>query len=228
MPRAILFDAGNTLVYADPLRMAEIFREAGADADVAAVRTAERAARRVLHDAVTDGHQGTEPDLWRAYFLHLFEGSGVPAEAMEDVGARIRDVHRADHLWTGVAEGTADALEELAGVGYRLGVISNADGRVEGVLERVGLRDHFEFVVDSEVVGVAKPDPAIFHEGCRRLDLPPEECLYVGDLYPVDYLGARGAGLDAVLLDPPGWHAERAPGVASLGELAGWLRSRPD
>lgn len=226
IPEAILFDAGNTLVYADPVRMADVFREAGADVDPAGVRAAERAARRLLHDAVTDGHQGTEPEVWHEYFVRLFAESGVPPEAMEAVGQRIREMHRREHLWTGVADGTVEALEGLADAGYRLAVISNADGRVEGVLERVGLRDHFEFVMDSDVVGVAKPDPAIFHEGCRRLDLPAEACLYVGDLYPVDYLGARGAGLDAVLLDPAGWHAQRAPGVAALRDLAGWLESR--
>ena len=68
-----------------------------------------------------------------------------------------------------------------------------------------------------------KTDPAIFREGCRLLDLPPSACLYVGDLYPVDYLGATGAGLDAVLLDPMGLHEGRAPRVGTLGELPAWI-----
>ena len=92
-------------------------------------------------------------------------------------------------------EGTSEILETLHTDGYRLAVISNADGRIQSLLERVGLLGHFEFVIDSELVGVEKPDAAIFREGCRRLDLPPGECVYVGDLYPVDYLGAREAGL---------------------------------
>lgn len=225
--KAILFDAGNTLIYVDPRRLAEIFRAEGTSVEVEAIRAAERAARTLLHDAVDEGHAGTEPELWREYFLRLFRGSGVPEEGLEAVGRRLRETHAREHLWTWVEEGTEEALEALAAAGYRLGVISNADGRVEGVLEAVGLRGHFEFVVDSEVVGVEKPDPAIFLEACRRLELEPERCLYVGDLYPVDYLGARRAGMEAVLLDPVGYHRERAPGIGSLGGLADFLRS-PD
>ena len=111
--------------------------------------------------------------------------------------------------------------QALRDAGYRLAVISNADGRVAGVLREVGLDPFFEFVLDSAVVGVEKPDPEIFREGCRRLELDPARCLYVGDLYPVDYLGATGAGLEAVLLDPLGVHRARAPTVGTLGELAG-------
>lgn len=221
--RAVLFDAGNTLVYADPWRMAGIFTEAGWPVGGEEVRIAELAARRRLQEALRDGQVGTEPEVWREYFSSLFDGVGVPPEGHVDVGRRIREVHATDHLWTHIAEGTDEALEALAGMGYRLAVISNADGRMEALLEQVGLRRHFEFVLDSEVMGVEKPDPAIFREGCRLLGLPPASCLYVGDLYPVDYLGATGAGLDAVLLDPLGLHEGRAPRVGTLAELAAFV-----
>jgi putative hydrolase of the HAD superfamily len=111
----------------------------------------------------------------------------------------------------------------LAAAGYRLGVISNADGRMEALLTMVGLRAHFEFVVDSELFGATKPDPEIFLEGCRRMELAAEECLYVGDLYPVDYLGATRAGLQAVLFDPWGFRDDGTPRIRSLGELPALL-----
>ena len=221
--RAVLFDAGNTLIYVDPARMTEVLARAGAAVDVAAVARVEHTARRILHDGIAQGHRGTEPELWKAYFVAIFQGGGVPSDRMEEAGRYLGELHASNHMWTHVEPGTVEALEALAGAGYRLGVISNADGRVEAVLEDVGLRSHFEFVIDSEVVGVEKPDPAIFEEGCRRMDLPPEACLYVGDLYPVDYVGATGAGLQAVLIDPLGLHDGRAPRVTSLGELPGYL-----
>ena len=220
---AILFDAGNTLIYADPERMADILRSIGVDADAVVVSAAELAARRRLHDAIEQGHTGTEPEVWRDYFAAIFQGSGVAPEAMPEAGRVLREVHAVDHLWTSVAPGTAEVLHTLADAGYRLAVISNADGRVEEVLEEVGLRGHFEFVMDSELVGMEKPDPAIFLEGCRRLELEPAACLYVGDLYPVDYVGATRAGLQAVLLDPLGVHDGRAPAVGALGDLPAFL-----
>jgi len=223
--RAVLFDAGNTLIYADPARMAEIFRSEGSEADTSTVAGAELRARRSLHEAIKDGHVGTEPEVWHEYFVALFRHGGVSPDRMEAVGRRIREVHAVDHLWTHVAPDTEAALDALREAGMRLGVISNADGRIEEVLERCGLRPYFEFVVDSQVVGVEKPDPAIFQEGTRRLGLPAEACLYVGDLYPVDYLGATAVGMSAVLIDPLGLHGHRAPTIGALTELPSYVAS---
>lgn len=224
---AVLFDAGNTLVYIDPRRMCELFAAEGVELDEAGFRRAELEARRTLHDDIARGAKGTEPELWGRYFSTLFTASGVGEDTFERVSARVRDEHRRNHLWTHTIEGTRGVLGSLLDQGYRLAVISNADGRVEDLLVRTELRDCFEFVIDSEVVGMEKPDPAIFLEACGRLDLPPRDCLYVGDLYPVDYVGATSAGLHGVLIDPLGLYDGRAPRVASLAELPAFLAGAP-
>lgn len=224
--RAVLFDAGNTLVYVDPRRAGALLAAGGGAGDLEVVRAAELKARQRLQDRIVEGHIGMEAEIWREYFDTLFRAAGVPDERVGEVGRALRDEHARDHLWTWVEDGTREALETLADAGLRLAVISNADGRVEGVLERVGLRDLFEFVLDSEVVGVSKPDPRIFMEACRLLALDPPACLYVGDLHPVDYLGARRVGMDAVLLDPLGLHADHAPAIRSLVELPAFVAAR--
>lgn len=222
-PRAILFDAGNTLVFADRLRILELYRAEGVESDEERIFRAELQARAELASRVRDGIVGTEPHLWRTYFQTLFRESGVPPSAMDAVGRRLVATHAEDHLWTLVEPGTAEALTSLLDAGYRLAVISNADGRMESALERVGLRRYMEFVVDSGVVGVEKPDPRIFLEGLRRLGLPAAEALYVGDLYPVDVVGARGVGMEAVLLDPSGELTWPVPRIPSVLELEAWL-----
>jgi FMN phosphatase YigB (HAD superfamily) len=75
---------------------------------------------------------------------------------------------------------------------------------------------------------VEKPDPRIFGMAAERLALPPSACVYVGDFLSLDVLGARGAGMHAVLLDPIGaWDAvpaaAAAPRAASLTEFASRL-----
>ncbi len=202
--RGILLDAGNTLVFVDRLRVLDIYREHGVESDEARFLEAEFEARQVLARRVEESANpsGTEPHVWHEYFVTLFRRSGVPGHRLEAVGSAVVEVHRREHLWTWVEPGTDRAMAQLREAGYRLGVISNADGRIEALLQSRGLRDHFEFVLDSGVVGVEKPDPRIFEAGVERLALDPAECLYVGDLYPVDVVGARGAGLQAVLLDP--------------------------
>jgi putative hydrolase of the HAD superfamily len=224
--RAVLFDAGNTLVSIDARRLSDILRTVGGETDVDLIRQAELRARRSLHHAIQDGHVGTEHSVWHGYFKELFRFCGVPPDKMGQAGQELRDQHGRHHLWTGVQEGATEVLEALRAEGYRLAVISNADGRIQALLEEVGLLPHFEFVIDSEVVGVEKPDSEIFLEGCRRLDLPPGECLYVGDLYPVDYVGARVTGLQAVLLDPLALYGQKADTIAGLRDLPGYLAER--
>ena len=72
-------------------------------------------------------------------------------------------------------------------------------------------------VVTKDTLGVGKPAPEVFRSGCSVMGLEPGEVVYVGDLYSVDVLGARAAGLAAVLLDPGTcWGARdclTAPGV---------------
>jgi putative hydrolase of the HAD superfamily len=225
-PRAVVFDAGNTLIFADRARIFEIYRDFGVDGDEARFVAAELRARTGLAARVEAGATGTEAHIWKDYFLTLFRESGVPEEALAGVGARIQAAHAKSHLWTHVEPGTREALEALRDAGYRLAVISNADGRVESVLRQVGLRDPFEFVVDSALVGYEKPDPRIFEEGLRRLGLPAPETAYVGDLFPVDVVGARRVGMQALLLDPAGTLDLPVHRVRSVGELPRWLESR--
>ena len=100
-------------------------------------------------------------------------------------------------------------------------VVSNADGRIEGDIRRRGLGDHFATVVDSHVVGVEKPDPKIFSIAMERIGSQPDETIYVGDVYAIDILGARSAGMEAILVDT----LDRYPGnldcrrIRGLGEL---------
>ncbi|HET7874751.1 MAG TPA: HAD family hydrolase, partial [Methylomirabilota bacterium] len=99
------------------------------------------------------------------------------------------------------------------------GVISNSNGSVRSVLEATGLARDLAFVIDSAVVGVEKPDPRIFRLGLAEAGVTAGEAVYIGDLYSVDVLGAYGAGLGAVLLDPRGfWGPRDCPRARDLDE----------
>jgi putative hydrolase of the HAD superfamily len=83
---------------------------------------------------------------------------------------------------------------------YRLGVVSNFYGNLDGILRAEGLRAHFEVVADSGVLGVTKPDPEIFLHAARALGTRPEDCVMVGDSVPRDIKGAAAAGMMKVLV----------------------------
>ncbi len=165
----------------------------------------------------------SERKAWRGYFATLLRGLGVPEADSRSAGQTLRDAHESEHMWTRVDDATFEALDVLRASGYRLGVVSNADGRMPALLAQVGLADRFEFVIDSHVVGVTKPDPRIFHLAVERLGIPAGACVYVGDLYAVDVVGARGAGLRPVLLDPFDDFDLPVARIARVADLPGWL-----
>ena len=147
---------------------------------------------------------GTDRDRAAVYLEALFRLAGVPPTRMAEVRERLRLMHGELHLWCSVHEHTHDALARLRAAGFRLGIVSNSDGRVEQALNAAGLREYFDVVIDSSVFGTEKPDPAIFRAALEALNVAPEEALFVGDLYDVDVVGARAAGMEAVLLTSSG------------------------
>src|SRR5207245_10183635 len=84
-----------------------------------------------------------------------------------------------------------------------------SNGSVRASLQETRLAAHLDFIIDSSVVGVEKPDPRIFELGLREAGVGARHAVYVGDLYSVDVLGARAAGLDGILLDPGGFWGPR-------------------
>jgi HAD superfamily hydrolase (TIGR01509 family) len=147
-----------------------------------------------MERAATDQERAT------AYLETLFLLGGVPAGRLGEVRTCLARMHQELHLWCSVAEPTRTALARLKTAGFLLGVVSNSEGRAEQALEAAGLRDYFDVVVDSGVLGIEKPDPRIFQAALQALRVAPEEALYVGDLYEVDVVGAHSAGIEAVLV----------------------------
>jgi len=95
---------------------------------------------------------------------------------------------------------TVDTLSRLSSAGLRLGVISNWNQNLPHELANWGLDRFFDFVIVSSLVGVAKPSPEIFRLGLTRASCEPRQALYVGDNVLDDCAGARGVGMDAVLI----------------------------
>ncbi|HEX6433523.1 MAG TPA: HAD-IA family hydrolase [Gemmatimonadales bacterium] len=197
--RAVLFDAGNTLVFLDYVRLAgEVGSALGLTLTGEGLSRHVSAAARAMEQAT-----GTDQHRAAAYLEALFLLGGVPRQRLGEVRDCLGRMHRERHLWSSVAERSAESLQKLRDAGLRLGVVSNSDGRVEQALQAAGLRKYFDVVIDSALVGFEKPDPRIFHAALAALGVAPEEALYVGDLYEVDVVGARAAGMEAVLLGEP-------------------------
>ena len=221
--RAVLFDVGGTLTHTDWQRHAALAREeAGREFDCSEL---DRVFKDGLREVDACLKQGEPPPFdttrrnWT--FARMFGGLGLDETACERLHARLDALHDERHLWCGVDAAAARVLDAVRDAGLRTAAISNTeDGRLEELMRLVGLADRFDFLLDSFVVGLRKPDPAIFHLALERLGLEPAEAVYVGDSYGHDALPALAVGLGAVLVDPLDLHPESVcPRVRSLGEL---------
>jgi len=198
--RAIFLDAGGTLIHLDRGFILDALASAGVHKDEAAFLIADQAAREARSGAIRAGEVLDDASSWRIYAARLLQLLDATGESAAPVTARIRERHLAGTLWSHVEPGTAETLAALKERGFILGVVSNADGRVASFLELAGLARHLDFVVDSGIVGVEKPNPRIFEIALGYAGVQASEALHVGDVYEVDVLGARAAGIEPVLL----------------------------
>jgi len=217
---AVLFDAGGVLVLPDPSVLAPLLAPYGGSADVVAHRRAHYLGMKAKADH--DDPEGS----WGRYDQVYIGAVGVDDADVAEA-AFVLGRTRSAWLWRWMIPETRAALDDLAVAGVPMGVVSNASGQIESVLAReicqVGAGPHVEMrcIVDSHVVGVAKPDPAIFDHALPHFaEFAPERIAYVGDSVTMDIGASTAAGLHPILLDPYDDHVgadfERIRAVAEL------------
>lgn len=219
----LLFDAGGALVFPDHPLLARLAREEGVQVTGQQLFEAHF---QLIHAIDSQArHNGRLVVEWpKGYAATLSEHLGWPADTAGQIEAKAREEDRKRSLWTFTFPWVAKTLAALAEAGYRMSVISNADGRAPTILQELGLAGYFEAIFDSHIVGVEKPDPAIFALAFAELGIKPEAALYVGDVFFIDVWGANRAGLGAVHLDPLGLYQDW-PGVhlRDIRQLPAWL-----
>lgn len=222
---AVLFDAGGVLVLPDPTVLGPLLAPYGGDPTVGAHRRAHYAAMAVKSMV------GAGETNWYEYNLAYVEAVGVDAE-LADHAAEVLEHTRNAHLWRWAIPESLAALAALAESEVPMGVVSNASGQIEAVLRIAAVCQvgdgpgvTMRCVVDSHVVGVAKPDPAIFDHALPHFsEFDRSRIAYVGDSVKMDVGGARAAGLHPILVDP---HADHEGAdfdrIEHLGELLAWF-----
>jgi HAD superfamily hydrolase (TIGR01549 family) len=207
LPRAIFLDLGDTLAYQDPpgdLVLADLLASRGIATTPMSIHRARLAATsRYYALALSRSGLGLAEDkraLVDEFDHALLVSLGVADRgdlSAADVQAAFRGLSRRLRLF----DDSLEALIELRRLGLRLAIVSNWDGLLIDRCRDLGLVDQLDTIVGSAAVGVEKPDPAIFDLARRRLGLAASEVWHVGDLYTIDVLGARSAGIQPILLD---------------------------
>ncbi len=217
---AVLFDVGQTMLYPDLPYLQKLLAEYGVQADLTTLaRGAALARERVSRS------KGNEKNH-KGFFGFWMKWVGVKDDQIPEVLIKIHERHQREHLWSWLDPEAESMFAELHRRGYRLGIISNADGQIESAMTTLNIAQYFDIIIDSAVVGVEKPDERIFAMALEKLELPATSCLYIGDNYDNDVTGARQAGMAPLLIDPFDVVAEND--VDRIHRLSDLLEILPD
>jgi putative hydrolase of the HAD superfamily len=222
---AVFFDVGNTLLCPHPSVghvCEEILRASGRIHTLDAIEELLPFVDDYYEDRYrTDDTFWTSDeraaDVWTGMYVVLCRKLGIPDQEATPLARAVYDAFGHSSRWRAYDD-VAPALRRLREAGMPVGIISNWDTRLEGILAGLGLRELVDVVVSSAAVGLHKPDPRIFEYACASLGVEPARCAHVGDHYYADVVGARAVGMTPVLIDR---HLVglSAPGVTCLTTL---------
>src|SRR5918999_2975485 len=220
---AVFLDVGGVFHLPHPGIISEALQRAGVDGpfDEELLDRAHYAGIAALVD-----WPATERGIWTAYQEAYAHEVGAPPECVADVVAELDLAFRVDGIWSRVVPGSLDGLRALHDTGVALAIVSNSDGTLEGRLAREGICQvgpgrgvPMSIVIDSAAVGVAKPDPAIFHLALEVTGVPADRTPHIGDTVGADVDGALAAGVRPVHLAPSGFCTDdshpHAPDIAT-------------
>jgi FMN phosphatase YigB (HAD superfamily) len=198
--RAILFDYGGTLD-ADGERWPDRFFALYEEADLRIPRHEIKDAFYYAED-LCYADEGVDSLGLRPFMRHhvrlQFKALGLPDQGGADELA---------DKFCARSEGSfvrARRLLQRVKPSFRLGIVSNFYGNLASVLKEAGLLDLLDVTIDSNRVGIRKPDPGIFLLALRELGLSPDQAVFVGDSYERDIVPASLLGMKTIWLRPPG------------------------
>jgi HAD superfamily hydrolase (TIGR01549 family) len=218
--QTVFLDAGGVLVYPNWTRISDALAARGIHVEPGALARAEPFAKKQIDERQTIATTNDAGRGW-LYFNLIFERAGVPPDPrVEEALAELHAYHQSTNLWELVPATVEPALAALRRRGLKLTVVSNANGKLRVLFERLALATCVDCLLDSHDEGVEKPDPRFFEIALERSGARRETTIHVGDLYQVDVVGARAAGLRGVLLDEAGLYPDvDCPRVRTLPEL---------
>jgi HAD superfamily hydrolase (TIGR01509 family) len=225
--RLLSLDAGNTIIFLDHARIARILAAEGIDVTAETLIRCEGEAKRLLEDGYGERpaweHEGEVGGLgWGQTIATILVQAGIDRSRVPSLLATLWRNHQELNLWWLVPDGLGPALDSIRALGVKVVVVSNSEGMLDVLFERLGIARYFDLVVDSGKVGIEKPDPGIWQIALAAYPTPPDRVLHLGDTYATDIAGANALGFRAALIDPfghyEGRHLDvlRVPGVVEL------------
>jgi REG-2-like HAD superfamily hydrolase len=233
--RAVFLDIGDTVMRPNPSWedvYAIAFGEFGVDVEIGELHAA---LRRAYHHGGWGMEGGFEPNEETSFQRTI----AIDAAAIAELGLepmpepfyrRLAELFMVTSHWH-VFPDAYPALTALRERGLTIGAVSNWVWNLPELLHSLDLVSQFDFIAASARIGFEKPHPRIFEWALEQAKVPPSEVVHVGDHVDADVLGARGVGIDGVLIDRGGRYApeeipEGAAVITSLEQLVDLVDER--
>lgn len=198
----VLFDAGDTLLAPAPSfqgRFVAVAADQGLPLEEAAVDAAIAAAVRAAAWPEDWTDPATQREFWMGFYREILTSLGHAEDGLRLAEALFASF--SDPASYQLFDDVRPALEELAGRGITLGVVSNFEPWLADILALQEIDHLFATVAISGVLGVAKPDPGIFEAALAEAGADPSATVHVGDQPANDVAAARAVGITPVLID---------------------------
>jgi putative hydrolase of the HAD superfamily len=226
--RAVFLDIGDTVMRPNPSWehvYAIAFEEYGVQVEVEALHAAQR---RAYHHGGYGFEAGFEPTEETSFARTMqIDGAALADLGLEPMPEsffrRLSELFMLTANWH-VFPDVAPALAALRERGLAVGAVSNWVWQLPELLHALDLVSQFDFIAASSRVGFEKPHPEIFQWALEQAKVSPAEAVHVGDHLDADVAGARGVGIQAVLIDrrdrfQPADVPEGVPLIRTLTEL---------
>lgn len=140
---------------------------------------------------------------WTTIVVNCFKDFNVDEKKGKEIANYLIENFQTMKYWK-ISNGALELLNHLKKKQICLGVISNFDERIETILNEAKLQHYFNFVIYSYGVGIQKPDVNIFKlamNKSQRENIAPGNCLHIGDNYELDFMAAKSAKWNALLIN---------------------------
>ncbi len=216
--RLLSLDAGNTVIFLDHARLAELASRHGLTVTAATLTRTEGAAKRrhlegKMVDVAWSHRDAPGARGWGAMVATILVEAGLPEAAAPALLDEAWPLHVAKNFWSLVPDGFGAAIERARRKGVQIVLVSNSEGMLAELFTELGIVEHFDLLLDSGIIGLEKPDPRFFDVALKKLRVPAGEALHLGDMYSTDIVGARAAKMRAALIDPHGHYEGLFPDV---------------
>jgi len=215
--KAVLFDLGNTLVYQQPYEpFQRILQINGVFKSIEEIREAFEKGNREFE---AERRAVLPPrEFYVQLNMTILKHLGITRSVRRLAGEIDRQWFNFSkiHVYSDVK----DSLRRLKQMGLKLGVVTGGyELDMEQILPRAGLEKFFDVCVGADTIGKRKPSPEAFKQALKRLDVKPEEAIFVGDMLEQDYLGAQKVGMKAFLIQREGKPVVGVKAITSLREI---------